>query len=522
VFLSYRANDTGDIIEKLAEELRRDLGRECVYRYVDDNVVGEHVTPKLQKELESSDGVVALIGPEWVGESEDGTLRIHAPEDLVRMEIMNALGDETKSTPLPVLVDISAHALKMQLGSDESDNAPWATLLDTHMLETTRDHLFDAEGLDYQRLLVGAWYSLADQIEDAVLIIGSHATAHLAEFLNKMKQGTAVEAKDLSQVGAHVYALSRKQLKKKAKRWPDVIVLVESTSDSRRFSSLMNALDEHPRAKTVSLVGVGVGAGVAGTLLVTGGFGSSGGTSVTAHAGAASMMKASSAAFMTGTTGLATAGVVASAAIGVGALIIWPDPDGLIEFENQSVDVSPASDLRDPDDRLYPFGEPESVEVEFGQEVMTEDIGALGPLDSGYALRTIIVKLPGEQPIELADVLLPRALDAELTGSGHEEKLIVAEEFIPVDLTYEILDPSNFCFETDDPETVTAGYRFTGEPGLVRVRVFVDAAGGATEASADVFLEAPAVRELLDGKSDVSDGARCLNEQNGAAFWDES
>lgn len=109
VFLSYRREDTGQVVARLAEDLEAALGAGQVF-YDRERLQGGDVwRERLAAAIRGSDVVVALIGKGWVQARRDavsGMRRLDDPHDPVRLELETALG-EARSRQLrivPVLV----------------------------------------------------------------------------------------------------------------------------------------------------------------------------------------------------------------------------------------------------------------------------------------------------------------------------------------------------------------------------------------------------------------------------------
>lgn len=100
IFISYRRSDVGeDYAVRLADVLRQRVPDVVVFVDVRGIGLGPY-SPQLENELASSHVVLALIGPRWIGATEN---RLEDPGDWVRRELEMALrGDKIV---VPVLVD---------------------------------------------------------------------------------------------------------------------------------------------------------------------------------------------------------------------------------------------------------------------------------------------------------------------------------------------------------------------------------------------------------------------------------
>lgn len=104
VSLSYRRTDSADITGRIFDRLAARYGRHAVFRDIDNIPAGDDFRAHIAQELKKSNVVLAIIGPDWLGQSTEmvNVRRIDEPNDLVRIEIETALQD---SIPvIPVLV----------------------------------------------------------------------------------------------------------------------------------------------------------------------------------------------------------------------------------------------------------------------------------------------------------------------------------------------------------------------------------------------------------------------------------
>jgi hypothetical protein len=103
VFLSYRRNDVGGYAGRLSDALRERLGAKSVFQDVTAIALGEAFTAAIDRALDESDAVVAVIGPGWLTASKpEGAPRLFEPDDYVRLELARALQREVRV--IPVLV----------------------------------------------------------------------------------------------------------------------------------------------------------------------------------------------------------------------------------------------------------------------------------------------------------------------------------------------------------------------------------------------------------------------------------
>jgi hypothetical protein len=101
ITISYRREDSGAITGRIFDRLVGHYGRGAIFRDIDNIPLGVDFREHVGHALGSSDIVLAIIGPRWVGARESGN-RLSDNADPVRLEIEAAL---QKSIPLiPVLV----------------------------------------------------------------------------------------------------------------------------------------------------------------------------------------------------------------------------------------------------------------------------------------------------------------------------------------------------------------------------------------------------------------------------------
>jgi len=104
VFVSYRREDSPNVVDLVAERLRRQLGHENVFKDVDSVFLGENFLDKIQSALTTADVLLVVIGPRWLNASKSpGKRRLNDPDDWVRIEVREALQrDDVRVVPLLV------------------------------------------------------------------------------------------------------------------------------------------------------------------------------------------------------------------------------------------------------------------------------------------------------------------------------------------------------------------------------------------------------------------------------------
>jgi hypothetical protein len=101
IIISYRRDDTLDITGRIFDRLVGHFGREACFRDIDNIPPGADFRRHIDRVLDESDIVLAIVGPRWIG-PDDQQLRLASPADPVRLEIETAL--RKKKPLIPVLV----------------------------------------------------------------------------------------------------------------------------------------------------------------------------------------------------------------------------------------------------------------------------------------------------------------------------------------------------------------------------------------------------------------------------------
>ena len=102
IFISYRRDDTRVIAGRLYEALKAAFPKKKIFFDVDIPEPGNEIIAKIVRELQSSQVVIALIGPQW-----NANNRLDSAHDFVRRELKSALDLRRQDglKILPVLVD---------------------------------------------------------------------------------------------------------------------------------------------------------------------------------------------------------------------------------------------------------------------------------------------------------------------------------------------------------------------------------------------------------------------------------
>jgi hypothetical protein len=104
IFISYRREDAGGHVLALMPWLSEHFGDERIFKDTDSIGVGRDFIDTIQRELESCSVVLVVIGHEWLTVSDQrlNAPRLHAPDDVVRLEVATAL--KAQVPVIPVLV----------------------------------------------------------------------------------------------------------------------------------------------------------------------------------------------------------------------------------------------------------------------------------------------------------------------------------------------------------------------------------------------------------------------------------
>ena len=93
IFISYRREDTGMGVGRLADSLREHFAREQVFQDISSIDPGADFIEVLQRALADCAAVLVVIGPKWLSVTgRQGKRRLDDPHDWVRQEIVEALG----------------------------------------------------------------------------------------------------------------------------------------------------------------------------------------------------------------------------------------------------------------------------------------------------------------------------------------------------------------------------------------------------------------------------------------------
>jgi hypothetical protein len=92
IFISYRRGESEHVVGRLAEDLRRHYGPDCIVQDMFDVEAGANITEVLQDALRRCAAVLVIIGPRWVDMTDfKGRQRLRQPDDSLRREVAESL-----------------------------------------------------------------------------------------------------------------------------------------------------------------------------------------------------------------------------------------------------------------------------------------------------------------------------------------------------------------------------------------------------------------------------------------------
>ena len=126
IFISYRRDDSAGHTGRIFDRLEGHFGQGQVFMDVDTIRPGLNFVEVVEEAVGVCDGLVAVIGQEWLQASDaTGARRLKDPADLVKLEIATAL--ERDIRVIPVLVQGAQMPRIVDL---PEDRGIWAPLLD--------------------------------------------------------------------------------------------------------------------------------------------------------------------------------------------------------------------------------------------------------------------------------------------------------------------------------------------------------------------------------------------------------
>jgi hypothetical protein len=103
IVISYRRSDSSALAGRIFDRLIARYGEASVFMDVDHIPFGIDFRAHIHETLMQADVLLALIGPDWLGATDAGAVRMHEKTDPVRVEIETAMA--RKMLIIPVLVN---------------------------------------------------------------------------------------------------------------------------------------------------------------------------------------------------------------------------------------------------------------------------------------------------------------------------------------------------------------------------------------------------------------------------------
>ena len=100
LFISYRRSDAEHAARALCEALRARFGGERVFFDTSDIPYGEDFAQVVRERIASSDVVIVVIGPSWLGTANRDGRRLDQADDPVRFELITALQLDKRIVPV--------------------------------------------------------------------------------------------------------------------------------------------------------------------------------------------------------------------------------------------------------------------------------------------------------------------------------------------------------------------------------------------------------------------------------------
>ncbi len=176
IFISYRRGDSAGHAGRLFDHFAEHFGQTQVFMDIDTIKPGLDFIEAVQEAVAACDGLIAVIGTEWL-EARDatGTRRLDDPDDLVRLEIATAL--ERGIRVIPVLV--------------QGANAPRATELPNGLKQLATRNALEVTDVrfryDVERLILALDSSLSELPAGQVDAGHQHGSAELRGGLDTLE-----------------------------------------------------------------------------------------------------------------------------------------------------------------------------------------------------------------------------------------------------------------------------------------------------------------------------------------------
>src|SRR5581483_11215853 len=103
IFISYRRDDSRDYAGRIYNWLSTRVGHGAVFMDVEGIEPGDDYVKTIDREIRRSSLVLAIIGGRWnLSRDSDGMSRLEKPDDLVRKELLTAIGSGVRVVPVLV------------------------------------------------------------------------------------------------------------------------------------------------------------------------------------------------------------------------------------------------------------------------------------------------------------------------------------------------------------------------------------------------------------------------------------
>ena len=106
IFISYRRDDSIDIVGRIYDRLTDKYGNSRMFKDVDSIPIGADFREHIKTELENTSTVLVVIGKNWTGvngSGRDSIRRIDEENDYMRLEIATALNNNIPVIPIKLL-----------------------------------------------------------------------------------------------------------------------------------------------------------------------------------------------------------------------------------------------------------------------------------------------------------------------------------------------------------------------------------------------------------------------------------
>jgi hypothetical protein len=124
IFLSYRREDSADVVGRIFDHLERRFGRDSLFFDVDAIRYGDDFRRRVGEALDQTGVLLAIIGDRWLDAADRaqpaGSRRLDDPNDYVSIEISSALGRGITIVPvlvgeaqMPRIADLPAHLAEL-------------------------------------------------------------------------------------------------------------------------------------------------------------------------------------------------------------------------------------------------------------------------------------------------------------------------------------------------------------------------------------------------------------------------